>query len=62
MRVIIGELGVGGPTQPGTEENPMRKAQAAVAQRPEFKGTVSYVKTAEYFDMRAMQMFCFGSA
>ena len=57
MLVIIGELGVGGPSQPGTEENPMRQAQAAVAQRPEFKGTVRYVKTAEYFDMRAMQMF-----
>ena len=57
MLVIIGELGVGGPSQPGTEENPMRQAQAAVARRPEFKGTVRYVKTAEYFDMRAMQMF-----
>jgi hypothetical protein len=61
MLVIIGELGVGGPSQPGREENPIRKAQAAVAQRPEFKGTVRYVKTAEYFDMRAMQMFRDGS-
>jgi len=57
MQVIIGELGVGGPSQPGKEENPMRKAQAAVAERPEFKGTVQYVKTAEYFDMRAFKMF-----
>jgi hypothetical protein len=56
MRVIIGELGAGGPSQPG-KENPIREAQAAVAQRPEFKGTVRYVKTAEFFDMRAMQMF-----
>ena len=60
MVVIIGELGVGGPSQPG-KEDPMRKAQAAVAQRPEFKGTVRYVKTAEFFDLRAMQMFRDGS-
>ena len=61
MPVIIGELGVSGPTQPGKEENPIRKAQASVAQRPEFKGTVRYVKTAEYFDMRAFEMFRDGS-
>ncbi|MCY3017462.1 MAG: sialate O-acetylesterase [Planctomycetota bacterium] len=57
MPVIIGELGVGGPTPPGTPETGVRKDQMAVAARPEFKGTVRYVKTAEYFDMRAMQMF-----
>ena len=61
MVVIIGELGVGGPTPPGKPESGVRKDQMAVAQRPEFKGTVRYVKTAEYFDMRAMQMFRDGS-
>jgi hypothetical protein len=61
LPVIIGELGVGGPTAPGKEENPIRKAQAAVAQRPEFKDTVRYVKTAEYFDMKAYGMFRDGS-
>jgi alpha-galactosidase len=60
MLAIIGELGAGGPSQPG-QENPIRKAQAAVAERPEFKGTVKFVKTAEYFDMRAMKMFRDGS-
>lgn len=56
MPVVIGELGVGGPDQPG-KENPMRKAQRAVAERPEFKGTVKYVETAQYFDMKAFAMF-----
>ena len=61
MPVVIGELGVGGPTPPGKPESGVRKDQIAVAARPEFKGTVRYVKTAEYFDMRAMQMFRDGS-
>lgn len=61
MPVVIGELGVGGPTAVGKEENPIRKAQAAVAQRPEFKGTVRYVKTAEYYDKKAEAMFRDGS-
>lgn len=61
MPVVIGELGVAGPTSPGKPENPIRAAQAAVARRPEFQGTVSYVKTAEYFDMQAMEMFRDGS-
>lgn len=57
MPVIIGELGVTGPTPPDKPETGIRKAQTAVAARPEFKGTVKYVKTAEYFDMRAFKMF-----
>jgi len=61
MPVIIGELGVGGPTPPGKPETGVRKDQIAVAARPEFKGTVKYVKTGEYFDMKAMQMFRDGS-
>jgi len=57
LAVVIGEMGVGGPTPPGQKEGGVRKAQTAVAERPEFKGTVRYVKTAEYFDMRAFKMF-----
>jgi hypothetical protein len=61
MLVIIGELGVGGPTPPGKPESGVRKDQIAVAARSEFQGTVRYVKTGEFFDMRAMQMFRDGS-
>jgi hypothetical protein len=56
MLVVIGELGVGGPTPPG-QKNPLREAQAAVAERPEFKGTVLYVRTAEFYDKKAEEMF-----
>jgi len=61
LPVIIGEMGVSGPTPPGQKEGGIRKAQRAVAERPEFKGTVRYVETAEYFDMRAFKMFKDGS-
>lgn len=57
MPIIIGELGVAGPTPPGKPETGVRKDQMAVAARPEFQGTIQYVKTAEYFDMRAFAMF-----
>jgi hypothetical protein len=60
MPVIIGELGVHGPTQAG-QKDPMRDAQAAVSRRPEFKGTILYVKTAEYYDKKAEAMFQDGS-
>ncbi len=61
MPVVIGELGVLGPTPAGKSESGIRKDQIAVAARPEFQGTVKYVKTGEYFDMRAFAMFRDGS-
>jgi hypothetical protein len=61
MPVMIGEMGVSGPTPAGQPETGVRKAQMAVAARPEFKGTVKYVKTGEYFDMKAWEMWKDGS-
>lgn len=61
MLVILGELGVAGPTPPDKPETGVRKDQIAVAARSEFQDTVKYVKTAEYFDMRAFAMFRDGS-
>jgi hypothetical protein len=55
LPVVIGELGVGGTKS--AEENvrmaDIRKAQAAPADRPEFKGTVAVVATSEYWDEKA---------
>lgn len=47
MPVVIGELGNGGPDAKGSMLA-FRKAQAAAADRPEFAGTVKFVKTAEF--------------
>ncbi len=47
LPVVIGELGNGGPNAKGNMAA-FRKAQAAAAQRAEFKGTVKFVKTAEF--------------
>jgi alpha-galactosidase len=55
LPVVIGELGVGGPEAKGNMLE-MRKAQAAVAANPDFKGTVSMVKTALYWDFEAEKM------
>ncbi|MHC5057996.1 MAG: sialate O-acetylesterase, partial [Planctomycetota bacterium] len=46
MRFVIGVMGVGGP---GQQEN-FRKAMAAPAAMPEFKGNVVAVQTAPYWD------------
>src|ERR1043166_9099032 len=52
---VIGELGVGG--EESSKKNPsmaaIRKAQAAPAERPEFKGTVACVATSKYWDHEA---------
>jgi len=47
LPVIIGELGNGGRPAKGAMLA-IRKAQAAAAERPEFKGNVLFVKTAEF--------------
>lgn len=53
MKVVIGELGVGGNKKVNDRMQAFRKAQAAVAQLPEFKGNVAFVRTAKYWDYKA---------
>jgi hypothetical protein len=53
MKVVIGELGVGGDFDPSDNIKKFRKAQAAVAEIPEFKGNVVFVPTAQYWDVKA---------
>jgi hypothetical protein len=47
LPVVIGELGNGGRPAKGSMAA-IRKAQAAAAARPEFRKTVTFVKTAEF--------------
>jgi hypothetical protein len=47
MPVVIGELGNGGPEADGNMLA-FRKAQAAAAELPEFKGNVLFVKTTDF--------------
>jgi len=47
LPVVIGELGNGGRPAKGNMAK-MRQAQAAAAARPELRGTVTFVKTAEF--------------
>ncbi len=58
LPVVIGELGVGGPE--AAERNRrmagIRKAQAAAASRPEFRGSVAFVSTTKYWDHEAAQL------
>ena len=58
LPVVIGELGVDGPTTAKT--NPkmrnIRKAQAAPASMPEFKGNVAFVTTSKYWDTHAHEI------
>jgi len=56
MPVVIGELGTGG-RDVGGGMSEFRKAQAAVAEIAEFKDTIRFVKTAEYYDMKADEMY-----
>ncbi len=53
MKVVIGELGVGGENKKNKRMQAFRKAQAAVAKVPEFKGTVAFVPTVKYWDVEA---------
>ena len=50
MPVVIGELGTGG------KKGPIAIAQEKAAKAPEFKGTVSFVETAIYWDHKADEM------
>jgi alpha-galactosidase len=52
MPFVIGVMGIGGKKediQPGAQKH-FREAQVAVASLPEFKGSVTAVKTAPYWD------------
>ena len=51
MPVVIGALGTGG------KKGPVAVAQEAAAKRAEFKGTVSFVETALYWDQKADQLY-----
>ena len=50
---VIGELSTGGIPSRGD----FQKAQAAAADLPEFKGNVTFVPTAEFYDTKAHEMF-----
>ena len=58
MKVVIGVMGVGGPLDKYASQRYVpihggfRKAMAAPASMPEFKGNVTAVDTAQFWDMR----------
>ncbi len=56
LPVVIGECGTGGPDNRGD----FQKAQAAVADIPEFKGNVKFVTTANHYDMKAHALYLQG--
>ena len=53
LPVVIGELSTGGVEKRG----PFQEAQANIAKLPDFKGSVVFVKTAEFQDKVALQYF-----
>ena len=55
LRFVIGQMGHDGmrPTKPDSPRDYIKKAQAAVAEQPEFRDTVVCVKTDQYWDMEA---------
>lgn len=53
MPFVIGELSTGGIPNRGD----FQKAQAAAAKAEGFEGNVAFVKTAEYYDTRAHELF-----
>jgi len=50
---VIGELSTGGIPNRGE----FQKAQARVVEMPEFKGNVAFVKTAEFYDIYAQELY-----
>jgi len=46
---VVGEMGVDGE-RAGGRTPPLRKAQAAIADQPELKGKVRFVRTVQYWD------------
>ena len=52
LPVVIGVMGIGGPiANEKDKQSRFRAAQAAPASLPEFKGTVTAVRTEKYWDM-----------
>ena len=64
LTFVIGQLGVGGVSTPDSKPNPGRDrfkaAQAAAADLPEFAGNVIVVKTDQYWDLTAQEVFSKG--
>jgi hypothetical protein len=62
MKFVIGVMGVGGPLEKYASQRyvpihgSFRDAMAAPSSMPEFKGNVSAVRTAPFWDMRLQQM------
>ena len=56
LPVVIGELGVDGDN-PSAKMAAFRAQQRAVAELPEFAGTVRFVRTAPYWDERAHELY-----
>jgi alpha-galactosidase len=54
---VIGQMGVNGISDPGTNESNFRAAQAAVAELPEFTGNVKLVKTDPFWDHEAHAVY-----
>jgi len=54
---VIGQMGVHGISDPGTNESNFRAAQAAVAQLPEFTGNVKLVATDPFWDQEASAVY-----
>ena len=60
MPFVIGQMGNGGTVEELKPDSPravIKKAQAAVAEYPEFKGNVLCVKTDQYWDMDAHAIY-----
>jgi alpha-galactosidase len=56
LPVVIAVMGVGGKTKASDNVLTFRKAQTAAGDRPEFKGNVACVQTAEYWDDEAAEL------
>lgn len=54
---VIGQMGVNGGSEPGTNDAKFRAAQAAVAQLPEFTDNVKLVATDPFWDHEADAIF-----
>jgi alpha-galactosidase len=56
LPAVIAVIGVGGKKDAGENILALRKAQTAAADRPEFKGNVASVQTADYWDDAAAEL------
>jgi len=54
---VIGQFGVGGPETGNEKHQAFKDAQAAAAQRSEFRGNVAVVKTDAFWDEAAQAVF-----